>query len=96
MVGLCVGGLITIMTSGLLYIVGINRYDSAMYRLKKQKRVCEVCESVSLFDDFYINPSDVREHSVDDLVPKMIVIEEDEKSHVVCHECYEEINQQAD
>ncbi len=88
----CCGGPFILIPIWLLLITGLNSYNRVMTQLKKNGRVCEVCEAVSLFDDEYVNPSKRKGHTKDDLVPHMNVIEEDGSVSVLCDKCLAEVN----
>ena len=88
----CCAGSIIFIPCWLLLSTGLGNFKQVMAQLKENGRVCEVCESVSMFEDKYVNPSKRKGHTADDLVPHMNVIEEDGKVNVLCDACLAEVS----
>ena len=89
--GFCCFGPIVLLPCYFLINDGLRNYKKALEILRNQHRVCEVCESVALFNDKYVNPSKRKGHTAADLVPHMNLIEEDGKVNVLCDACLAEV-----
>ncbi|MEM6258779.1 MAG: hypothetical protein AAGI37_10750 [Planctomycetota bacterium] len=90
--GVCCTGPMILLPCWALIRGGLSNYEETMESLKEQRRVCEVCGVVALFDDKYVYPIKRKKHTTADLVPHMNVIEEDMKINVLCDACLIEVN----
>lgn len=89
--GFCCFGPIVLLPCYVLLSSGLSSYRKAMAALRHQHRVCDLCETVALFDDEYVNPLKHKRHTAADLVPHMNVIEEDGQTNVLCDACLAEL-----
>lgn len=89
---LCCGGPLAFIACWMLLSSGIGSFKSTLNALKAEQRVCDICESVGLYDDKYVQMPTSKKYTKADLVPHMNVIEEDGKTHVLCDACLAKVS----
>lgn len=90
--GLCFGGPLILVPCWILLMSGLSSYEQTMKSLRNQHRVCDLCQSVALFDDNDVYPSKHKGHTNADLIPHMNLIAEEGKTSVLCDKCLAEVN----
>ena len=75
----------------MLVSSGIGNFKSILKALKAEQRVCDMCESVALFEDKYVQMPTSKKYTKADLVPHMHVIEEGGQTHVLCDSCLSDV-----
>lgn len=90
--GLLCSGPILLVLTWMILSSGVSQYERYVGRLRVSNRVCSVCDVVSLYEDRYMIPRKKKKHTKADLFPRMHLIKEAGKTHVLCDKCLAEVH----